>query len=268
MELLKKSTVQGAQTIQRAVRLLKILAAKSDQGIRLMHAAEAMELERPTTHRLLRALVAEGMAIQGEDTRYRLGPTAFELGLAAAPQFDISELCAPVLRRLAYDTGDTSFLFTVSGLEAVCMARETGSYHIQTPVVSIGNRHPIGVSAGGLAIFCAFSEKKAAYLLNILEKQLSQWELTHSDMWKHYYQTRENGIAVIANRAAPGVKGVGAPILNSSGEPIAAVTIASTISRMNTTRIKNITAMLHQAAKELTPLLCQIIKPALSESGL
>ncbi len=59
---------------------------------------------------MLKALVAEGMVSRDDRARrYRLGTLVFELGLVAAPQFNLRELCAASLQRLAEATGDTAF---------------------------------------------------------------------------------------------------------------------------------------------------------------
>ena len=94
-------------------------------------------------HRLLRALVAQGMAVQDTATRrYRLGALVFELGLAAAHRFNLRDLSMSALTRLAMETGDTSFLFVRSGNDAVCINRVQGGYPIQTPALPMGSRQP------------------------------------------------------------------------------------------------------------------------------
>ena len=136
-------TVNGAQGITRAIQVLKLLAREADAGMRLVDLASAAGLARPTMHRLLRALVAQGMAVQDTATRrYRLGALVFELGLAAAHRFNLRDLSMSALTRLAMETGDTSFLFVRSGNDAVCINRVQGGYPIQTPALPMGSRQP------------------------------------------------------------------------------------------------------------------------------
>ena len=120
-----------------------MLAREADAGMRLVDLASAAGLARPTMHRLLRALVAQGMAVQDTATRrYRLGALVFELGLAAAHRFNLRDLSMSALTRLAVETGDTSFLFVRSGNDAVCINRVQGGYPIQTPALPMGSRQP------------------------------------------------------------------------------------------------------------------------------
>lgn len=256
---MKSNPVSGAQTIQRAMQVIKLVARHADEGLRLIDVARAMEIERPTAHRLLRALVAEGMLRQEASHRYRLGPLVFELSLTSGHHFTMVDLCTPVLKSLAEETGDTSFLFVRSGDDAICLAREQGSYHIQTPVVPIGSRQPLGVSSGGLALLSALSEQEVGPLLNAIVPRLPAYEnLSVEEVWSYYHGARKKGYAAIANRAAPGVKGVGVPILGELGTPIAAITVATTISRMSEERIEEIAPALHEAAEKIARLLRQL----------
>jgi hypothetical protein len=52
--------------------------------------------------------------------------------LASTQQFNLREICGPILEGLSNRTGDTSFLFVRSGNDAVCLSRVQGTYPIQT----------------------------------------------------------------------------------------------------------------------------------------
>ena len=243
---------QGAQTVQKAIAVLKFVATRPNQGSRLLDIAHGVAIERPTVHRLLQALVAEGLIVQDDSRKYRLGPLIFELSIMGGLFFNLAEECTPVLRRLAEETGDTSFFFVRHGNDAICLAQEQGSYYIQTPVVSVNSRHPLGVSAGGLAILCGMPAADARAILEAEETRLHAHNgLTKEEVWACYQAAQERGIAVIADRAAPGVKAIGVPICGSLGVPFAAVTLATTISRMTEEKIQAAAPVLTAAAAEI-----------------
>lgn len=78
--------VAGAQVVHRAAALLKQVACENTSGVRLQALCEQLGLDMSTAHRILRSLVAEGLITKVESSaRYRLGPVAYELGLAATP---------------------------------------------------------------------------------------------------------------------------------------------------------------------------------------
>jgi DNA-binding IclR family transcriptional regulator len=252
-------TQSGAQTVTRAIRALKLIARQTDAGMRLVDLAREMQLERPTAHRVLKALMAEGMLIQDSASRrYTLGPLVFELGLASAHQFNLRDICAPVLEALAEQTGDTTFLFVRSGDDAVCLSRVQGTYPIQTPAVPVGSRQPLGVSAGGLALLSSLSEAEIAKVLEAIGPRLSIYgNLEAEVVRKHCLRTQSLGYALISNRAGPGVSALGLPVESSTGAAIAAVAVAATQARMTAKRVADILPLLRNAARQVASLLRQ-----------
>ena len=249
----------GAQTITRAILALKLIAGRAPAGIRLVDLARELQIERPTAHRLLKALMSEGMLVRDPTTRqYTLGSLVFELGLASTHQFNLGDICSPVLKNLAQRTGDTSFLFVRSGNDAVCLNRVQGTYPIQTPAVPVGSRQPLGVNAGGLALLSCLPEPEVARILDAVGARLSIYgNLDVPELLKHVDRARGKGYAWIANRAVPGVGAVGLPIRSLTGTAIAAVTVATTHARMSDRHVKEILPMLKDAAVEIGQLLEQ-----------
>lgn len=251
--------VAGTQTISRAFRALRLVAAQAPEGIRLVDLALHMGLERPTAHRLLKALMQEGMLVQKAGTRrYILGPQLFELGISATHQFNLKDICHPVCAALAEQTGDTSFLFLRSGLDAVCIARIQGSYPIQTPFVPIGSRQPLGVSAGGLALLSALPPDDMATVITAIEPRLAAYGNLDAEKLRDLCaSTKRLGYASTGNHAVPGVRAMGLPIFDRSSTPIAAITVAATQSRMDARRMATLLPVLKTAALEMTRLLQQ-----------
>lgn len=227
--------------------------------MRLVDLSVQMGLERPTAHRLLKALTLEGMLVQHAKTRrYSLGPLLFELGISATHQFNLKDICQPVCTALAEQTGDTSFLFLRSGYDAVCVSRTQGTYPIQTPSVPVGSRQPLGVSAGGLALLSALSEAEIESVIKAVQPRLGAYgDLDAEKLYEMCALAKFNGYASTGNHAVPGVRAVGLPILNQAGMPIAAITVAATQARMSAQRISTILPILKTAAREVTSLLHQ-----------
>jgi DNA-binding IclR family transcriptional regulator len=253
------SDVAGAQTISRAIRVLQVIAAQAPGGMRLVDVARQMDLERPTAHRLLKALTVEGMLVQDAATRrYSLGPLLFELGILATHRFNLKEVSQPVVARLAEETGDTSFVFLRSGYDAVCISRIQGSYPIQTPSVPLGSRQPLGVSAGGLALLAALPEPEMDTVIKAVAPRLGAYgDLDAENVLELCREARASGYAVTGNHAVPGVRAIGLPIFNAAKSPVAAITVAATHGRMSDQRIATILPHLKHAARELTRLLHQ-----------
>jgi DNA-binding IclR family transcriptional regulator len=247
----------GSQSIHRAIGALKRVSRHMPIGLRVVDLANEMNLERPTAHRILKALVAEGMLIQRPGTRrYALRPVLFEMGLASTQPFNVREACAPILERLARSTGDAAFIFVRHNNDAICLSRVHGSFRIQTPVVPIGSRQPLGVSAGGLALLSCLSETELDEVLQAVDPRLGIYgNLDATEMVDHYNRARECGYAWISNCAMPGISGLGLPVLGSDGMPIAAITVATTQARMTNPHLAEILPLLTAAARDASAAL-------------
>lgn len=141
-----------AGSLKRGVALLKLLATAGVRGLPLTEVAEKSGVPHPSAHRVLWQLIAERLVEHNAETRrYRLGPLAFELGVAGSTMYGIRDLCEPSMNVLVKATEDTIYLVVRSGFDAVCMHRCAGSFPIRTLVLEVGSRRPLGAGAGGLA---------------------------------------------------------------------------------------------------------------------
>jgi len=115
----------GTQSIQRAVALLRILATARETGLGLTEISKHAELTRPTTHRLLSILVAEGIVEQRPGTRrYAVGEQIPLLALARRKRDPLLDIVSPHLRAAVAEIGDAGFLTRRAGLDTVCVARQ------------------------------------------------------------------------------------------------------------------------------------------------
>jgi DNA-binding IclR family transcriptional regulator len=247
----------GTQSVARVVTVLKLLAEHRDPGLRFVDVARLCGLEQPTVHRMLKALEREEMVARDPVTRrYRLGSLVFELGLSAAGDFNLVEVCRPSLQRLADATGDTSFLFIRRGNDAVCIDRIQGHYPIQTPVVIVGSRQPLGVNAGGLAMLQALSDEEIAGVMDAVSARLGAYgEFDVPELHRALAESRKRGYAAIGEKAVPGVTAIGLPVRNTYGAPAAALTIAATSNRMTLKRQQEILPALQQEVLTVQRLL-------------
>ena len=250
----------GTQTVSRAISILRAIATKHSTGLRLVDIARITGLSSPTVLRILNTLINEGMVSRRNGSHcYLLGALVFELGLAAAHNFNLREICRPALQRLAERTGDTSFLFVRNGNDSVCLDRVQGTFPIQTPLVPIGSRQPLGVNAGGLALLSSLSDSDAKAVINDVATRLDAYNnFDRNELLRLRAQARKQGYALIGNKAVPGVTAIGLPIYSRNGDvAIGAVTIATTSSRMNEGRITQMLPHLRNTAEEISGLLQQ-----------
>jgi DNA-binding IclR family transcriptional regulator len=253
----------GTQAIQRAALLLRLLASRRRGGLRLADIVKHSGLEHPTAHRILKGLMAEGLVTQDAGSRdYRLGPLVFELGLAAAPQFDLAEICGPSLTRIAEKTGDTVFLTLRSGNDSVCIDRTEGSFPIKTFTLDVGARRPLGAGAGGLALLMLLPDEDVEEIVSANAERIGSYNnLTVPSLLKALRRSRDLGYALNDIHNTTGATTLSLPIVNRYGDPFAAISIGAISSRMTDARQKELVSILRKEVRVIETAMRETTQP-------
>lgn len=234
-----------AQTVGRAILLLRIIASSQARNLRLVDIAAMASLDKSTAQRLLRRLELERLLTRDPARGYRLGPLLYELGLAALPETNLREISQAALHELAKTTGDMVFLLTRSGFETVCLSRIAGNFPIQTMTRTEGDRHPLGVGAGGLALLASLHDADIDVAIEAISPRLHAYQLTEASLRDAVAKTRAlGGIAIDEGSAALDVTAIGRTIHNRARSPVGAVFVASIRHRMIENHQKLVTRQL------------------------
>lgn len=252
-----RGTRDGTQSIRRTVRLLRELIDSNRRGASSSELAARAGLDRSTARRMLQCLVDEDLLVfDGTSRRYHFGHLAYDIGLAASERLDLPQLCRPALARIADDTGDTVFLMTRSGDEALCADRAVGSYPIKTFIVDVGTRRPLGIGAGSLAMLSALPEDVAELVLRHNAPRIGAYGgMTVERLRGMMLMAREQGYVAMDVVDVPGARTVGVAIVNSTGRPVAALSVAAIAMRMTPKREEGLLAILRREATEVARLL-------------
>ena len=251
--------ISGTQSIHRAIVLLRAIASRGRAGSRLLDLAKHAKLTPPTAHRILRCLVAENIVAQDPDThRYLLGHLVFELGLAAAPQFNLRQIVEPSLRRVAEKTGDTAFLIARSGFDTVCLDRKEGAFPIKALTLDVGTRRPLGVGAGGMALLLSLPDDEIERIVAANGTRLKDYgRLNVPILTGMIARSKQLGFALNDRQETPGVISVGMAVANRYGPPYAAISVGAISSRMSGERQKEIAAIVKSEVRALEKRLAE-----------
>lgn len=244
------------KTIDRAAAILRCLGEGAPAGCRLSDVATCSGLGKATVHRLLTALVEVGFADRcDESKRYRLGYGIYALG-GAARRFQITELARPALLRLAAETEDTVFLSIRDGDEALCIDRSTGAFPIRTLTLAVGDRRPLGVGAGSLALLAFQPDAEIERVLTSNEASRAAYPGFEAvAMRAMIEQSRKSGHALNDGRIVSAMAAVAVPVFGPEGRVEAALSIAAIRERMTPTRIVDLVRRLTREAESLGGLL-------------
>ncbi len=249
--------VDGAQSIHRAISLLRQVAVHHVRGVRLQVLCNEVGLGMPTAHRMMRSLLAEGLVARDDEGSYRLGPLTYELGLASAASFDIRQICAPSLERLAANSGDTAFLSVRSGLDAVCVDRHEGHYPIKALTLDIGTRRPLGAGANSLALLMPLPPQEADGILVSNARRFAQFGLKVEALSEALAQARRLGYLLSDGLVIKGHRGLAVPCVGPDGRPLASLALAAISTRITRARLPELVALLQKEAQRVLAVLRQ-----------
>lgn len=224
------------------------------EGITTTQAARTTGLARPTVHRLLSALTAEGFCDHDHQAgRWLLGPELYLMGAVAAERYDISEQAREHVAALAEETGESAFLSARRGDETVCLLRQDGAFPIRSFVLYEGRRFPLGVASAGIAIL-AFLPEQAVERYLASSNLVASYGPAHGieQVQSKIEETRTLGYSVNPGLIVEGSWGIGAAVFDASGQPAWALSLTGIESRFEASRQESLGKLLLHHAHELS----------------
>jgi DNA-binding IclR family transcriptional regulator len=241
----------GTQSIERVVGMLRVVASRGRNGMRVGEVAQTSGLPQSTCFRMLQRLQMEGLIDRDPLTRkYFLGPLLHELGLLARPRYRLADLCDATLHRLAEITQDTVYLSERSNLEAVCTNRALGEYPIKSLPLDIGIRRPLGVGAGGLAMLCAMPEAEAEAVIQANGHRYEKYASFTADFLRQaVIDGRRQGYAFLDSAVIPGTAAIGMAFPQDN--PMGAISVAAISGRLEQPRRDDIANEMRRQVQRL-----------------
>lgn len=244
----------GSRTLGRGLDLLDAVLEAGSDGLRVVDLCRAVGLGRATVHRLLATLVEHGFVMQSVRFRYAPGPRLLARVAQSRGTPNAAIRLQPVLARVSAASGDAAFAIVRVGSLSTCIARHVGSHPVQVLTIQVGTRQPLGVGAAGLALLSALAQPECDAVVAANTPALGAYGgMTPERMNLLVRATRERGWSLIGNHATQGVMAVGMAVRDKQGQPVAAISVASTDARMPRERQQLIARWIREALAELLP---------------
>ncbi|ORV18203.1 IclR family transcriptional regulator [Mycobacterium celatum] len=205
----------GIGVLDKAVGVLHAIA-ESPCG--LAELCDRTGLPRATAHRLAVGLEVHRLLARDGGGRWRLGPAVSEL--AAQATDPLLAAGAAVLPRLRELTGESVQLYRRDGSWRICVAALEPPAGLRD-TVPVGARLPM-TAGSGAKVLLAYSDAATQQAI-LPSAKFSERALA---------DVRRRGWAQSAAEREPGVASVSAPVRNSRGEVIAAISVSGPIDRM------------------------------------
>jgi DNA-binding IclR family transcriptional regulator len=190
------NSVGGVGVLDKAV---EVLSALEERPLALAELVEVTGLPRATAHRLAKALESHGLIRREADGRFALGTRLIALGRVAADGLPLAQAASEALLVLRDSTGESVQLFIREGDRRVCIAALQSLHGLRT-IVPLGASLPLDAGSAG-KVLSAVSKRAA-------------------EGWVESLGEREAGVASVS-----------APIRDSSGAVVAAVSVSGPIER-------------------------------------
>jgi IclR family transcriptional regulator, pca regulon regulatory protein len=219
-------------SVEKAFRVLNAFDQKNPR-LSLAQLSAIIGSDKSTAQRFAHTLVRLGYLAKDPTDRSlsltvkTLGPAHNYLKTTA-----VVSVAMPYLMHLHQETGETVNLTILDGTESVFVMRMVGSHILSTDVI-VGTRIPAYCSASGLAILAALEVERAEAVLAASDLQ----PVTENTVWRigeirrRLRQIRKQGYITTHGEYYTDDVSTGAAILDRSGHPVGAISIAVSRAR-------------------------------------
>jgi DNA-binding IclR family transcriptional regulator len=183
--------------------------------------------------------------------RYFLGMKIFSWSKSASNRFGLAERVAPALQRLADQTNDTAYFMLRVDDDSLCLDCREGNFPIKTISVRVGNRWPLGVGAGGLALLAFLPENDIMQIIRDHRIEREKFGIKEAVLKKEIANARKLGYAVVDGTVIPGMSALAVPIQGKDQKPIGSITLAAITSRLTHPRREGIVKSLFDEARAI-----------------
>ncbi|MFC4003831.1 IclR family transcriptional regulator [Prauserella oleivorans] len=239
------TSTPGATVVSRTLSVLYAF----DNAHRRLSATEVARragLPVPTTHRLLRELVAGDALVRGEDGRYAVGRRLWDVGLLAPDRTDLRHVASPFLSDIHAATRATVHLAVRDGLEVLYLDRLSGRASV--PVVSrTGSRLPLHATGVGKVLLAYAPDDVRERVLAGPLPRLTAHTITQPGWLREQLDTvRRAGYATTTDEMTLGACSIAVPITrpaSAATEPEVVAALGIVVPTLKRARTRLLTAL-------------------------
>jgi DNA-binding IclR family transcriptional regulator len=214
-----------------------------------------LQLPRTTVHELLTTLAARSylVPVPEQPGRYRLGVRIYQLGSRYAEQLDIAAEGQQVAREVAETCDETVHVAILEDTDVIYIAK-VDSTHAVRMVSAAGRRLPAHCTSVGKMLLASLPETDLESRISGREfTAMTPNSITDADRLRSVLAgARERGIAVEHRESNPDVSCVAAPVRDSAGRVVAALSISVPMIRWSEEREAELAELAAKGASDLS----------------
>lgn len=240
--------------VKSADRVLDLLELLAERGREMSHAelAAALAIPKSSLSHLLRNLVARGYLELSEGRGYALGSAVGALARRSVQTFDLVALARAIVDRVRDGTHETAGLNVLRDDWTEVIYSATGTRPLLY-TMRVGDRAPLYATSSGKAILGHLPEaRRETYLARVRFEAITPYTLRSvAELSAQLAAVRAEGFGYSYQEFSVGIVGMAAPVLNSAGEPVAAINVATPSVRFDNAAKARIGASLKRAVAQL-----------------
>lgn len=229
-------TTLPVQATRTSFELIEALQRADGAGVRDL--AARLSIPKSTVHDHLRTLTEMGYVVQ-TDGVYRPSLRFLEIGGETRKRMAIHQVAKPELQKLAIETGDHANLMVEENGYGVFLSKAEGQQTVTLDTYA-GMRVHLHTTALGKSMLAFMDDERRRAILDdhglpaVTEHTISDEETLRAE----FDEIRERGYAVDDEERVKGMRCVAAPVIDTDGTVLAAVSVSSPKSRMRGDRFE------------------------------
>lgn len=235
------------RTVSRALDLLEQFQ-KCDAELGITDLSNRLKLEKNNVFRLVVTLKAKNYLEMNDSTgKYRLGMQTRALGQVAASRFNFASQVRPFLNELKQQCNEACYFSVIQGEYTYYLDGVDTDLPVRVDQ-RVGSSRSVYCTAAGRVLLAFMDPKKRDELLSGVEiKRVTERTITDVVLLKmELDNVAQKGYAVDNQEHDTGVMEVAAPVMDSHGEIVGALSILGPEIRLAGSRLE----------RELIPLVC------------
>jgi DNA-binding IclR family transcriptional regulator len=225
-----QSRLDSHGPVKSAFRVIEVLEALGRSGAGRTHAQIANELRIPKSSltNLLRTLVQrQYLTYWPTSKEFTLGPALTALVDRTRARNDLLSLIGGVLSDVTATTWETSVLWMLKGDQSEAVSVASSPRRLRYDL-QVGDSSPLHATSGGRAILAHLPrEMRANYLSRVALNRTTPKSVTLAVALSSEFDTIVRmQLAVVTEEVTPGIVGLARPVLDRSGNPLGAISVA------------------------------------------
>ncbi len=258
----------GTQLLDKALNIVE-LVAHSNQRLTAHDIAVELDYTKPTTYRILAALVRRGMlSLDNRDQAYELGLRFAELTTSLRSSHHFLMLIEKDLINLSARTGENVTVGIAEKDSVRIVSRYSVGYEVKMGASS-GSKRPYHASGIGKVALAFLSPEEGRQAIKRIHFQsLTPKTLPNAEALEEELRlVRARGYAIDDEEIIEGVRCVARPLLSREGQLIGAISLSAPAYRMPPRRVRDIAFALGKITAALSERLSASALPLDSPSS-